>query len=412
MCIHLTYKSLVLDNNILICFLKDKRLVRADIPGQVEDHSKKRDFTITHHHHTKLFLPAHLVRRDHSHDVNSKKADILPKNVAGESNLLLQQKNSGKPTKLEINADSQKDIDTKTLREFQKAGINPGRVTVIKQKMALQQYEEEQKKKSKNKEKIDQQKRIKKSIDELKMEDWSDLDVSVLDIEKQKKILEEATQEKRLQQEREKRLQQEAAQQKSLQEEEEWRLQEADRQKRLKEKRLQEAEAAQQKFAHQNNKTCKDYVASKHKDDDNDSESEKYYDAPDTMPDKYQQISSPVDVPNNCNDIVYIEDHFANKPHDNVVSVQPHSKKGHIPLQLEKEKKHSIQTLPDPQPFDDNPDNLGVNDLIQFGNPPLYGVIKWIGNMPPANCMMAGVELVSCEYTQVCTAYKVCILIH
>ena len=51
------------------------------------------------------------------------------------------------------------------------------------------------------------------------MEDWSGLDVSVLDIEKQKKILEEATQEKKLQQEKEKRLQ-EAAQQKWLQEEE------------------------------------------------------------------------------------------------------------------------------------------------------------------------------------------------
>jgi len=43
--------------------------------------------------------------------------------------------------------------------------------------------------------------------------------VSILDIEKQKKIFEEATQEKKLQQEKEKRLQ-EAAQQKWLQEEE------------------------------------------------------------------------------------------------------------------------------------------------------------------------------------------------
>ena len=123
------------------------------------------------------------------------------------------------------------------------------------------------------------------------------------------------------------------------------------------------------------------------------------------------EINSPVDVPNNCNDIVPIEDHFADKPHDNVGSVQSHSKKSHIPLQLEKEK-HLIQISPDPQLFDDSPDNLGVNDLIQFGNPPLYGVIKWIGNIPPANCMMAGVELVSCECIQVCTAYKVCILIH
>jgi len=136
--------------------LKDKRLAHADVPGQVED-SKKEGFRITHPHHTKLFLPAHLVvRQDCSHGVNSKGADAAPKNVAGESKLLQQKKSSGK---LETNTDSQEDIDTKTLKEFQKARINPGRVTVFQQKMALQQYEEEQKKKSKNKEKIDQQKR-------------------------------------------------------------------------------------------------------------------------------------------------------------------------------------------------------------------------------------------------------------
>jgi len=73
--------------------------------------------------------------------------------VPGESKLLQQKKSSGKPRKLETNTDSQKDIDTKTHREFQKAGINPGRVAVFQQKMALQQYEEEQKKKSKTKKK-------------------------------------------------------------------------------------------------------------------------------------------------------------------------------------------------------------------------------------------------------------------
>ena len=42
----------------------------ADIPGYVEDGEKRNDFTIVDiRHHTKLFLPAHLVVRDHSHEV-------------------------------------------------------------------------------------------------------------------------------------------------------------------------------------------------------------------------------------------------------------------------------------------------------------------------------------------------------
>ena len=51
--------------------------------------------------------------------------------------------------------------------------------------------------------------------------------------------------------------------------------------------------------------------------------------------------------------------------------------------------------------YDSNasPHNLTVGSLIQFGNPPCYGVIKWIGSLPKASCVMAGVELVSYTWT-------------
>ena len=48
-----------------------------------------------------------------------------------------------------------------------------------------------------NKEAMDRQKRINEAKDELKLKDCSNLDVSLLDVEKQRKILEEIQKEKR-----------------------------------------------------------------------------------------------------------------------------------------------------------------------------------------------------------------------
>ena len=49
---------------------------------------------------------------------------------------------------------------------------------------------------------------------------------------------------------------------------------------------------------------------------------------------------------------------------------------------------------PDKKPVGSNPHNLQVGAMIQFGNPPCYGIIKWIGSLPCYGCLMAGVEVV------------------
>ena len=387
-----------------------------------------------------------------------------------------RRKNSEKQ---ENNADQ-----IETLTEIIKAGFDPGRVAVVKQQMALKQYEEEHKQKlakpkKKNQEMIEHQKRVQEAKNELKMEDWSSLDDSLLDIEKQKKLLEEATHEKKMEKEkklheavtqqinlqdeewrrlqeviqqnrllegtvqqqkeetarqkkvqeeaarqkreqeeaarqevarqkreqeaaRQKRkqeaAQQEAARQKREQEEAAWqdrqkREQEAARQEAARQKREQEAaqqdvarqeaarqkrvqeETAQQDRLQQYNKTCKTYGANKSKHDDDDLQSDEFFDASD----KVHQSNPPVDGDITSSD-AYNPAHFGNQPHD---TAQPHSK-----------QDNKLVRSPDPQPSDDNPHNLEIGLLIQFGNPPCYGTIKWIGSIPEVNCTMAGVEVV------------------
>ena len=445
-------------------FLKQKRIAHADIPGQVEDIKKRNDFTVVRSHHTKIFLPAELVQRNFSNEGDSKEP-------VAQSKPLQRQKNSRKE---ETTVDSQMDIDTEALKEFRKAGLNPGRVTVVCQQMALKQFEEEHKQKivkpkKKHKEMVEQQKRIQEAKDELKMEDWSGIDVSLLDIEKQKKILEEATHAKKIQkekmlhdaivhqlslQEKEKRpaalhkqlqednvqqqekevlarqkrfqeenrevvqkqqqqhQQQEAAQQyreeaaiqKRLQEES--RLQEkavrhqqeaAARQYReeaVKQKRQQEEAAQQERLENPHkDKIYENNEPNKNKYDDDDSQSEEFYDVSESLPEQQQKAllaDNVMHIPNN-HDITssdsYKHDHFGNQPHEKVIKDQTHSQKDHKPIRS-----------PDPQPPIENPHNLEEGSLIQFGNPPCYGVIKWIGSFPEANCTMAGVEVVSSAY--------------
>ena len=38
---------------------------------------------------------------------------------------------------------------------------------------------------------------------------------------------------------------------------------------------------------------------------------------------------------------------------------------------------------------------LGIGSLVQIGDPPRYGVIRWIGELPNIQGYVAGVELVS-----------------
>ena len=43
-----------------------------------------------------------------------------------------------------------------------------------------------------------------------------------------------------------------------------------------------------------------------------------------------------------------------------------------------------------------NPHNLEVESAIQFDDPPMYGVIKWIGTIPDfGEIVQAGVKMVS-----------------
>ena len=185
----------------------------------MEKSKKRTDFTTSQYHHSKLFLPAQLVTRDQLHEANSKESNPVSKNAASGMKSAQGRKNSGKP---DTGVDSQMGIDSEALEEVKKAGIDP---TLALQMKALKQFEAKQKQKltkpKKNKEMIECQKRVQEAKNELKMEDWSGLDTSLLDIEKQKKILEESTHYKKMEEERmleesimmqeEKSLQEEAA---------------------------------------------------------------------------------------------------------------------------------------------------------------------------------------------------------
>ena len=75
-----------------------------------------------------------------------------------------------------------------------------------------------------------------------------------------------------------------------------------------------------------------------------------------------------------------------------------HSKQGYQPMWPSPDPHPS---KPDPQSSNDNPCELEVGSMIQFGNPPCYGVIKWMGILPETeHVLMAGVELVSCTYSR------------
>jgi len=56
----------------------------------------------------------------------------------------------------------------------------------------------------------------------------------------------------------------------------------------------------------------------------------------------------------------------------------------------------SLGSAISPSQLDQNPYKLEVGSTIQYGNPPEYGVIKWIGILPGReNIEYAGVEMVN-----------------
>ena len=166
----------------------------------MEKSKKRADFTTSQYHHSKLFLHAHLVTRDQLHEDNSKESSAVTANAVGEMRSSQGRKNSGKP---DSGIDLQMGIDIEALEEVKKAGIDP---TPFLQMKVLKQFEAKQKQKlakpKKNKEMIECRKRVQEAKNELKMEDWSGLDISMLDNEKQKKIYEEATHDRKMQEEK------------------------------------------------------------------------------------------------------------------------------------------------------------------------------------------------------------------
>ena len=237
---------------------------------------------------------------------------------------------------------------------------------------------------------------------------------------------EEAARQKRLQEEKYQR--EEAARLKRLQEEQHQR-EEAARRKRLQEENRLHEEAIQRKkeeaarqnriqgetaqqerwvIVQQNEKTCKANAANKY--DNNDSQGEEYYDTSEALPDTLanKQKSSPADavhMPRNQGNFTFCDsfnlDHFVNRPQHNIVrpsiTTQSYSEQNH---KLIWSPADSQPSKPDPQSSNDNPYNLEVGSLIQFGYPLCYGVIKWMGTLPEAeHVLMAGVEVVSCTWT-------------
>ena len=66
-----------------------------------------------------------------------------------------------------------------------------------------------------------------------------------------------------------------------------------------------------------------------------------------------------------------------------------------IPGQPDHYSQHNQYSGPPDHPVDYNPHNFEVGSMVQYGNPPRPGMIKWIGHLPGATSLVAGVEMVS-----------------
>ena len=65
------------------------------------------------------------------------------------------------------------------------------------------------------------------------------------------------------------------------------------------------------------------------------------------------------------------------------------------PYQADQLNQQNQYLDPVEYPANYNPNNFEVGSMIQYGNPPRYGMIKWIGHLPRAVSLVAGVEMVS-----------------
>lgn len=153
-------------------------------------------FTVTKHGHTKLFLPKHLVTKLSSSSKVLVDTETEAMKGICEKKLLEQQpKYENQNSKVD-----QQIIGDDTLKEMRKAGISTDELVSLTK---VQQYYEEKQKKGAakgkgNREMLEHQRRVKVAQEILKLDDTSKIDVSMLDIEKQAELLEEATAHKKI----------------------------------------------------------------------------------------------------------------------------------------------------------------------------------------------------------------------
>ena len=75
-------------------------------------------------------------------------------------------------------------------------------------------------------------------------------------------------------------------------------------------------------------------------------------------------------------------------PHRQVHQYEP------VPGPVNQPDPYGQQCQQNPNPF-----NLEKGSMILYGDPPRAGIVKWIGYLPEANVLLAGIELVSMYLT-------------
>ena len=174
--------------------LKGKQLTVADFPDHIHNLKQKNPFVVNKHGCTKLFLPKNLVLKYNS-DSKEFKKDVETEAMKAVREKKFEQQQQQKSAKKQNIQEDQQKLDlvgNDTWKQLKKAGINSKELASLAKEQ--QQYENKQKKESAkgNKEMLEHQRRVKEAQEILKLEDPTAIDASILDIEKQKKLLEEA----------------------------------------------------------------------------------------------------------------------------------------------------------------------------------------------------------------------------
>ena len=361
--------------------LKDKQLTLADFPDHIQDLKQKGSFIITRQGHTKLFLPAGLVEKlVEKHRSNSKELiDVETEAMKEVRKKSLEQQKIKKEQKIK---GDQQELDDETLKELRSAGIDSRELASLAREQ--QNYENKQKKKvhtKGNKELTEHQKRVKEAQEMLKLDNTSDLDVAMLDIEKQKMLLEEATS---------KKINKDSL---NIVNEVGSALSEGndnDSNSKYTIKILpgnsqpNVQSGSDSNFSHENHKAPQMWKPNP------------FYKMP-------QQSNG--DMNHLLQENVSrssIQNRVPEGGSNMVITTQPRLPYGWTGPDNKLPSSHA-QHMPRP-PQDNNPHKLEKDHLVKFGTPPCYGVIKWIGRLPEIDSIMAGVEVV-CMYIRTCMCF-------